>query len=149
MACFGVWTLQSDSRYGAPCSRVSVTPVASPTPTPAQAQRAADQASSGGTCCKFFSAHASSTWRIARQRGLPRYHRLKEYGTGAAQVGGLERLADAASGAPWSRWAESNCAENFADRADAKLFFGTEIVCNPSTGLTCWHWGLWSVVMLN
>lgn len=87
--CFDFCTLQSDSRYGAPCSWVSVTPVVSPTPTPAQAQRAEDQASSGGTCCKFFSAHASSTWRIARQQGLPRYHHLKEHWAGATRVGGL------------------------------------------------------------
>lgn len=36
-----------------------------------------------------FPAHASSTWRITRQQGLPRYHHLKEYGEGATRVGGL------------------------------------------------------------
>lgn len=33
------WRLKSDSWYGTPCSRVSMTPAASPTPTLAQAQR--------------------------------------------------------------------------------------------------------------
>lgn len=83
---------------------------------------------------QVFPAHASSTWRIARQRGLPRHHRLKEYGTGAARVGGssvwqmLRRGAKELMGGV-ERW-------NFADSAEAEYVFGTETVCNSSASFT-------------
>lgn len=80
---------------------------------------------------QVFPAHALSPWRIARQRGLPRYHHLKEYGTGAARVGGSSVWQMRLQGArePMGGvvlW-------NFADSTEAKWLFGTEIVKYSST----------------
>ena len=135
-ACFDVWTFQSDGRYGAPRSRVSMTPAASPTPTPAQAQRAEDQASSGGTCCKFFlptrrpheGSHvsgASPDTTVFRNMGQGRPGLgARAFGrcVGKEPMGGVEQ-------------------RNFADGAEAKCLFGC---LHSSSGFTGCCWGLWT-----
>lgn len=66
-----------------------MTPVASPTPTHAQAQRAEDQTSSGGTCCNFFLPTRSPHEGSHVRRGSPDTTILKNMGRGLALVGSL------------------------------------------------------------
>lgn len=70
-----------------------MTPAASPTPTPVQAQRAEDQASSGGTCCNFFQPTRRPHERSHVSGGSPGTAVLRNMGQGGAGWG-LGRLAD-------------------------------------------------------
>lgn len=106
-ACFDVWTLQSDSWNGAPHSRVSMTPAASPTPTPAQAQRAEDQASSGGTCCKFFLPTRRPHEGSHVSGASPDTTVLRNMGQGRPGLG-ARAFGRCVGEAPRSQWAESN-----------------------------------------
>lgn len=110
-------TLQSDSRHGAPCSWVSATPAASPTPTRAPAQRAEDRASSGGTCCKCFLPTRCPHEGSGFSRGSPDTAVLRNMGQG------------------WHGWLLSiwkmrcrsarGVGRNFADGAEAGFLFRT------------------------
>jgi len=72
---------------------------------------------------QVFPAYASSAWRIARQRGLPRYHHLKEYG--AAQFGGSSVWQMCRQGA---REPVGGVEQgNFADNAAAKCLFHLQL----------------------
>lgn len=106
-ACFDVWTFQSDGWYGAPRSRVSMTPAASPTPTPAQAQRAEDQASSGGTCCKFFLPTRRPHEGSHVSGASPDTTVLRNMGQGRPGLG-ARAFGRCVGEAPRSQWAESN-----------------------------------------
>lgn len=90
--CFDISNLQSVGWYGAPRSWVSLTPAASPTPTPASTQRPEDYASSGGTCCKFFQPTRRPHEGSPVSRDSPDTTVLKY---GALWSSGLAHLADA------------------------------------------------------
>lgn len=134
------WRLHPPVRQLVWCSLLSVnmTPAASHTPTPPQAQRAEVQASSGGTCCKFF---------LPTRRPHEGSHDsgdsldttiLRNMGQGRRRLG-AQTFSRCVGKAPGSQWVESS---------SETLLTSQEIVWNCSAGFTSCYWGLCSEVVV-
>lgn len=115
-----------------------MTPAASQTPTSVQAQRAEDQASSGGTCCKFF---------LPTRRPHEESHDsgdsldttiLRNMGQGWCGLG-AQAFGRCVGKAPGSQWVESS---------SETLLTAQESVCHYSTGFTGCYLGLHIKVLL-